>query len=79
MKTYLAYLEYGGDMECHECLYVEYRIVEGENEKQALEDYQQYFESDVSNGTWYGRKIKLVELPKQAKGCWKEIKVSELG
>lgn len=77
-KDYLTYIEYGGDMECHECVYVDYKLVSAENEIDALIELQKSYESDISNGTFYGRPIKFIELPNASEGMWKDLKIIEI-
>lgn len=78
MKNYLSYIEFGGDMECCDCLYFDYQIVKGADEKDALKELQRKYHVDISGGSFYGRKINLIELPSKATGSWKDLKVIEV-
>jgi hypothetical protein len=78
-KLYLVYIEYGGDMECYQCLYVGHRLCRGDTREEVLEDYQrQHGGINIEKGTWYGRYIRMVEVPEESIGrLWGNLEIIE--
>lgn len=76
-KLHLVYIEFGGDMECHECLYVGYRLCRGNTREEVLEDYnRQHGGVNIEQGTWYGRYIQMIEVPEVSSGrIWGDLKI----
>lgn len=74
-KLWLVYVEFGGDMECYECLYILHRLCRGNTKEEVLEAYQEYFDGDISDGTMDGRPINMIEIPEVAEGDWGELKI----
>lgn len=74
-KLWLVYVEFGGDMECYEHLYIMHRLCRGNTREEVLNSYQEYFECDMSDGTMDGRQISMIEVPEVAKGNWGELEI----
>lgn len=72
---YLVYIEYGGDMECHDFLYIRHKLCYGNSKEEVLREYQKFFKEDISDGTWFGRKIKMIKVPQEAEGCWTDLEI----
>ena len=76
-KLYLVYIEFGGDMECYQCLYVGHRLCRGNTREEVLEDYnRQHGGINIERGTWYGRYIQMIEVPEESSGrIWGDLKI----